>query len=85
MSPYQRSIASLPPQEALLFYFLKEMGWTRQSEIIHYRGKDEARTRELLNILLRKGLLQSKYIKIKVRVGKIQAQRQVRIWNIKHK
>lgn len=61
MSRYLQLIASLSPQELLIFYFLKNKDWTSQKDIIIYRGKDARRTKLLLQGMESKGVLKGKY------------------------
>lgn len=56
----QKVIYSLSEQESILYFYIKEHGWTLQQDLITYRGKDERRTRILLQNMEKKGILKSK-------------------------
>lgn len=55
---------SLSEQESILYFYIKEHGWTSQKDLVLYRGKDNRQTRKLLQGLETKGILKSKYVGI---------------------
>lgn len=55
----------LSEQESILYFYIKEHGWTSQKDLILYRGKDDRSTRRLLQGLESKGIIKSKYVEIK--------------------
>lgn len=73
----------LNQQDKIIYDFIKSFKgkWVSQQDIINFRGKDERRTRKLLQMLEYNGILQSKIIKIKDEVGTPFRK----LWNIKHK
>lgn len=60
---------SLSEQESILYFYIKEHGWTSQRNLVQYRGKDDRATRKFLQGLEAKGILKSKYVKILGRSG----------------
>lgn len=55
-------IYSLTSQESILYFYIKQHGWTLQRTLVIYRGKDDRATRKYLLSMESKGFLKSKYV-----------------------
>lgn len=54
-------IIQLSTQESILYFYIKQHGWTSQRDCIAFRGKDDRRTRKLLHAMETRKIIIHKY------------------------
>lgn len=54
-------IPKLSHEESILYFYIKQNGWTRQRDCIAFRGKDDRRTRKLLQAMESRKIIIHKY------------------------